>query len=149
MPCSEGESEEAKTVKTITPNAFGSRRCNKACSRRRISSDLFGSCLSFRGCRTSPREASSPEGAHGWIRYMNKPPRLHHHIIQHSTSNVWFDSIQSESDGDHFLQPPPLLPVLEGCCVEEYGSGLIVVRARPWEEEHGKILEMKHVRPKR
>lgn len=90
-----------------------------------------------------------PEGAHGWIRYMNKPPRLHHHIIQHSTSNVWFDSIQSESDGDHFLQPSPLLPVLEGCCVEEYGSGLIVVRARPWEEEHGKILEMKHVRPKR
>lgn len=40
----------------ITVNVFGSRRCNEPRTQSRISSDLFGSCLSFRGCRTSLRE---------------------------------------------------------------------------------------------
>lgn len=89
----------------------------------------------------------APEGAHGWIRYMREPPRLHHHIIQHSASNVWFSSIQSESDGDHF-PPRPEGMLHGGVGVVEVG-GLIVVKARPWEEEHGKILEMKHFHPQR
>ncbi len=85
----------------------------------------------------------APEGAHGWIRCMREPPRLHHHIIQHSANNVWFSSIQNESDGDQ----PPLL-WRDGAQSDGGGRwGLIVVKARPWEEEHGKILEMKHVAP--
>lgn len=51
----------------------------------------------------------APEGANGWIRYTREPPRLHHRIMQHSASNVWFSSIQSEFDGSHFLSPGGLL----------------------------------------
>lgn len=79
----------------------------------------------FRGCKTSPREqtpspASPPEGAEGCIRYMRAPPRLHHHIIQHSASCVWFGSIQSESDGESIFS----LSGREGCCMRR-GSGAV------------------------
>lgn len=29
--------------------------------------------------------------------------------------------------------------------VDEWGAGLIVVNVQPWEEEHGKVLDKKHV----
>lgn len=59
---------------------------------------------------------------------MSEPPKLYHHVIQRSASNVWFSSTQSDFDEGHWSAGR---------------GGLIVVKARPWEEEgHGKILEM-------
>lgn len=51
-----GDFKAALTVEIIKANVFGSQYCNKPCTEHHISLDLFGGCLSFRGCKTSLRE---------------------------------------------------------------------------------------------
>ena len=75
-----------------------------------------------------------PDGAHGCIRYMTTPPRLHHHVIQHSVSSVWFSSIQSESDGGPFSSARRDVASV-GRLWEKEEWGEAVVNAQSWEEE--------------
>lgn len=148
MPCSGVSLKKTNTVKMITVDVFGSLRCNEARTQSRISSDLFGSCLSFRGCRTSLREPPG-EPTVGLDTWESHPAFI---ITLHNTQRATSGSAQVKVKVMETIFTPSRRDVAWRSVADGGGGGLgglIVVAARPWEEEHGKILEMKHVHPQR
>ncbi len=140
-----GEFKETKTVKMITANVFGSPCRNKPWTQRHISSDLFGSCLSFRGCKTSLREPPR-EPTVGLDTWESHPGFI---ITLYNTQQAMSGSAQFKVKVMETISPPSRRDVAWRSKGGGGGGGLIVVKARPWEEEHGKILEMKHIHPQR
>lgn len=126
-----GEFKETETVKMITANVFGSQRCNKPCTRHRISSDLFGSCLLFRGCTTSLREPPREPtvGLDTWESHQGFI------ITLYNTQRAMSGSAQFKVKVTETIFPCSG-GMLHVALWLKHGHG---------KKKHGNILEMKHV----
>lgn len=117
----------------ITANAFGSQCCSKPCTQHRISLDLFGSCLSFRGCKTSRREPPR-EPMVGLDAWESHPGFI---ITLYNTQRTTSGSTQFKMKVMESTTTPPLSPggMLHG------GVAVVVVDEGGWlwlKLSHGK-----------